>query len=357
MSKKNIAIIFGGASSEHEVSRRSASCIIENINREKYNVILIGITKSGKWYLCNGNIKSIINGSWENRHDNLPAFISPDTSTQGIIVLKDDNYSIIKVDAVIPVLHGKNGEDGTIQGLLQLAKIPFVGCDLLSSATCMDKIDTNIILTHCGIQKAKFTYTTAFDFNKDKELCIEAIETNIGNYPMFVKPSSAGSSVGVSKANNRSELIDAIKIAIKEDSRVLIEENIEGQEVECAILGNDNPISSIVGEIAPSNEFYDYEAKYQSENSKLYIPAHIDSQVSKNLREIAIKAYKAMGCSGLSRVDFFIQKETNNILLNEINTFPGFTSISMYPKLFGASGIDCTTLIDNLINLALERTL
>ena len=366
MKKKVIAILFGGASSEHEVSRRSATSIIENIAKEKYEIVLIGITKKGEWFQYVGDISKISDGEWENDTKNKKkAFISPDTSTGGIIVIENDTFSTIKIDAVIPVLHGKNGEDGTIQGLfqlsgtiqglLQLAKIPFVGCNLLSSATCMDKIDTNIILTYSRIKKAKFAFITENDFKNDKEKCVNYIEKTLTNYPLFVKPSNAGSSVGISKVFSRDELIKAINTALCEDSRVLIEENISAQEVECAILGNENPIASIVGEIAPANDFYDYEAKYINDNSKLYIPARISDEISEKIREIAKKTYKVMGCRGLCRIDFFVEKDTNEIYLNELNTFPGFTSISMYPKLFENTGIPYSELIDRLINLAFER--
>lgn len=356
MKKKVIAVLFGGASSEHEVSRRSATSIIENISKEKYEIILIGITKKGEWFQYTGDISKIPDGEWEKDTKNMKkAFISPDTSIGGLVVIENEKYSTIKIDAVIPVLHGKNGEDGTIQGLFQLAKIPFVGCNLLSSATCMDKIDTNIILTYVGIKKAKFAFVTENDFNSDKEKCINYIEKTLPCYPLFVKPSNAGSSVGVSKVLSRDELIKAVEIALCEDSRILIEENISGQEVECAVLGNENPIASIVGEIAPANDFYDYEAKYINDNSKLYIPARISDEISNKIREIAIKAYKVMGCSGLSRIDFFVEKDSNEIYLNELNTFPGFTSISMYPKLFENTGIPYSELIDRLLNLAFER--
>lgn len=356
VNKKTIAILFGGASSEHEVSRRSVTSIINNISREKYEIILIGITKKGEWFQYTGNFSKILDGEWENDIKNKKkAFISPDTSIGGIVVLENEKYYTIKIDAVFPVLHGKNGEDGTIQGLFQLAKIPFVGCNLLSSAACMDKIFTNIILTNAGIKKAKFAFITEYDFKTDKENSISYIEKILPNYPLFVKPSNAGSSVGVSKVFSREELNNAIKTALCEDSRVLIEENISGQEVECAVLGNENPIVSICGEIAPANEFYDYAAKYINDNSKLYIPARISNEISDKIRKIAIKAYKTLGCEGLCRMDFFVEKNTKEIYLNEPNTLPGFTSISMYPKLFENTGIPYSELIDRLINLSFER--
>ena len=357
MNKKTIAILFGGASSEHEVSRRSATSIIENISKEKYEIILIGITKKGEWFQYCGDVSKIFNGDWENDTKNKKkAFISPDTSVGGLVVVENERSYFIKVDAVFPVLHGKNGEDGTIQGLFQLAKIPFVGCDLLSSATCMDKIDTNIILTYAGVKKAKFAFIFKYDFKMNPEKCLNYIEETIPKYPVFVKPSSAGSSVGISKVRSRQELADAIEVALREDSRVLVEEYIDGHEIECSVLGNDETMVSICGEIVPANEFYDYEAKYISDNSELHIPARISDEVSDKVREIAEKAYKIMGCGGLSRVDFFVEKTTNEIFLNEINTLPGFTSISMYPKLLEHTGVPYAELIDRLINLAFERS-
>lgn len=356
MEKKCVLVIFGGASSEHEVSRKSAACIIRNIPEENYEIKTLGITKNGEWFLYNGDSDKIENGEWENDEQNKKrAFISPDTSIKGLIVLENNEYKTIGIDCIIPVLHGKNGEDGTVQGLFSLAKIPFVGCDLLSSASCMDKITTNIMLSAAGIKKAKFAFVYTYEFEKNQDAYLDYIEKAIGSYPMFVKPSNAGSSVGVTKADNRDKLIEAISIAAKEDSRILIEENIVGQEVECAIIGNYEPVASIVGEIAPAKEFYDYEAKYISDDSKLYIPAHLSEETSNKIRKTAATAYKIMGCTGLSRVDFFVQEGTNEIFLNEINTFPGFTSISMYPKLMEKIGLSCPELIDTLIRLAFER--
>lgn len=354
LGKKNVAIIFGGNSSEHEVSKVSASSVIDNLSSDKYNLVLIGITKSGNWFLYNGPKSDIANGSWENHSENKVAFICPDASVGGLVVLDNGKESIIKIDVIIPVLHGKNGEDGTIQGLLQLSGIPFVGCYTTAASACMDKVITNIMLEYAKIPQAKFTWFYSYDFIKSPEECLDKTENEL-TYPVFVKPANAGSSVGVSKATNRSELKKAIEIAIKEDNKILIEQGINGQEVECAVLGNDSPVASVVGEIAPSNEFYDYEAKYLSGTSNLYIPAHISDEAAERIRELAIKAYRLMGCSGLSRVDFFVEKETGEVMLNELNTFPGFTSISMYPKLMNASGVCYSELLDKLIDLAYER--
>lgn len=354
MQKKRIAVLFGGKSSEHEISRVSASYVISKIPEDEFEIYLIGITKKGKWMLYSGDIADIADGSWEKHPGNKTAFISPDTSIGGIVVITEGGCRIIKLDVVFPVLHGKNGEDGTVQGLLELAGIPFVGCGMLSSAECMDKISTNIMLDIAGIDQAAYTWFTVSDYRRDPEGCINIVESDLQSYPVFVKPASAGSSVGVSKASSREELKAAVEKAAKEDSRILIEENIVGKEVECAVLGNDDPVASIPGEIAPAAEFYDYDAKYNDSSSELYIPARITDELTLNVRTTALRAYRALGCSGLSRVDFFVTDD-GRVLLNEINTLPGFTSISMYPKLMAACGIEGSELIAKLIDLAIER--
>lgn len=355
MAKKNIAVLFGGNSSEHEVSRVSASYVIDHIPADKYEIFRIGITKQGHWYLYSGNTDDIRSGAWENHPDNRVAFISPDASVKGIVVLGDSKTQIIPIDVAFPVLHGKHGEDGTIQGLFRLAGIPFVGCDVLASADCMDKIVSNIIFEHENIEQAAFAWLYAYEYRQNPQDSLDKIEKVLPSYPIFVKPSNAGSSVGVTKANDREELKNAVEIAMREDDRILFEEAIVGKEVECAVLGNNTPIAAIPGEIAPANEFYDYEAKYQNDASLLFIPARISEKTMEKVRAIAIKAYKAIGCTGLSRVDFFVT-EDGRVLLNEINTLPGFTSISMYPKLMAAYGYEGSNLIEKLIDYAFERT-
>ncbi len=353
MQKKRIAVLFGGKSSEHEVSRVSASYVISQIPRDKYDVITIGISKKGKWFLYSGPTENIADGSWENDPGNKLAFIAPAPRVGGMIVLDDDSYRIVKLDAVFPVLHGKNGEDGTIQGVLELAEIPYVGCGVLASADCMDKIVTNIIFEHAGIDQAKFTWFYTYDYNRDPDKYIEEAERELG-YPMFVKPANAGSSVGISKAANREQFIAAVEKAAAEDRRILVEESIIGKEVECAVLGNDEPFASVPGQIAPAAEFYDYDAKYNNADSKLFIPAQISEELMEKVRSTAKKAYRALDCTGLSRVDFFVTDD-GRVLLNEINTLPGFTSISMYPKLMAACDIKGSSLIEKLIELAFER--
>ena len=354
VQKKRIAVIFGGRSSEHEVSRVSASYVINKIPADLYEVVTIGITKDGRWLMYEGDTEKIADGSWENDPENRTAFISPAPSIGGIVVMDGSGCKIIKLDCVFPVLHGKNGEDGTIQGLLELARIPYVGCGVLSSADCMDKIVTNIILGYSGIEQAEFTWFYSSDYFKSPDKYISDVETKL-DYPVFVKPANAGSSVGVSKASNREELKAAVIKASKEDSRILIEENIIGKEVECAVLGNDEPFASVPGQIAPAAEFYDYDAKYNNSESKLFIPAQISPELTEKVKQTAVKAYRLLGCTGLSRADFFVTDD-GSVLLNEINTLPGFTSISMYPKLMAVSGQEGSDLIERLIELAFERT-
>lgn len=349
---KNILILFGGKSSEYEVSLQSAYSVIMNIPKDKYSVTLMGITKDGKWLLYDGDTEKIPSNEWLS--DNCTkASVSTDFGDSSIIVYRENGNEKIKVDACFPVLHGKNGEDGTVQGLLELAGIPYVGCNTLASAMCMDKGVTNMTADYAEIPQAKWLSILNDDYYDNKDAFVDACIKKLG-LPVFIKPANAGSSVGISKAKNREDIYTAMDIAFKEDSKVVAEENIDGREVECAVLGNSKPVASVIGEIKPESEFYDYEAKYINGTSKLCIPAEISTEKSDEIRDLAVKAYKAMGCTGLSRVDFFIRNSDNKVLFNEINTLPGFTSISMYSKLFEASGIPYSELVDRLINLALE---
>lgn len=355
MPKKRIAVIFGGKSSEHEVSRVSASYVISVIPREEYEVVTIGITKEGRWLLYSGNnLSAIADGSWEKDPDNVLAFIAPAPSVSGIVVIRPQGTEIIPLDVIFPVLHGKNGEDGTIQGLFEMSGIPYVGCTVLASAACMDKAVTNILLEKFGIPQADYTWFYSYEYRQNPETVVGWIEKALPQYPVFVKPANAGSSVGVSKAHDRQELLKAIEIAVREDSKIVVEECIVGYEVECAVLGNHEPFASVPGQIAPAAEFYDYDAKYNNAASELFIPAKISPELADKVRQLAVKAYRLIGCSGLSRVDFFVT-EDGKVLLNEINTLPGFTSISMYPKLMAACGIDGPELMRKLINSAFER--
>ena len=355
MSKITVGILFGGVSSEHEVSCLSAASIIPNVPEDKYELVTVGITKDGRWLRYEGDVDLIANGKWSESSSCRPCIISPDRGVHGFVQFNPDGTSEnIKIDVVFPVLHGKNGEDGAMQGLLQIAGIPFVGCGLLASGICMDKAVTNMLLDHGGIRRAEWKYMIKEE-RKNFETFADSCEKDLG-YPMFVKPANAGSSVGVSKAKNRKELEAAVDEAFRHDYKILVEREIKGQELECAVLGNSDPIASVVGEIAPEADFYDYEAKYITGTSALYIPARIDEKTSNEIRETAVRAYKLLGCAGLSRVDFLYEKATGLVYLNELNTIPGFTSISMYPKLFDACGIRYPDLIGRLIDLAYERT-
>ncbi len=349
---KNLLLIFGGNSSEYSVSLRSSASVLRNINREKYNVITLGITRDGSWYLYEGTIDDIENGSWCKGDKITPAVISPDKNNGGLLVLKDGKYEKIKIDVIFPVLHGKNGEDGTIQGFFDLAGIPYVGCGLLASSMCMDKAVTNTLADAAGIDGAKwaaFTKTEYYGGNIDLKPIIEKLQ-----FPIFVKPANAGSSVGISKAHNEEELKKALDVAFENDYKAVLEETLVGREIECAVMGNGKPVASCIGEILPTAEFYDFDAKYIDNSTGLAIPADLPEETSEKVRAAAINAYKTMGCEGLSRVDFFLSDD-GTCYLNEINTLPGFTSISMFPKLFGQVGIPYTELIDTLIDYAEKR--
>ncbi len=352
VNKLTVAVIFGGQSSEHEVSRVSASSIISNLDSEKYYVIPVGITKSGKWMIYNGPIENIKNGEWEKF--GTPAILSPDASQKGLLKLVGDKAKLIPIDLAFPVLHGKYGEDGTIQGLFELAQIPYVGNGVLSSSVSMDKAFTKIIAKNAKITQAKYVEVHSEDFNKIKSIATK-IEKKLG-YPCFVKPANAGSSVGITKAHNKDELIEGLKLAAVHDRKIVVEEGIVGREIECAVLGNgDNISASCVGEIFAAAEFYDYDAKYNNSASKTVVPAEISKEKQDEIRKMAIKVFKAVDGSGLARVDFFVEKDTERVIFNELNTLPGFTPISMYSMLWNACGKPMNVLLDELIDLALER--
>lgn len=352
VNKLTVAVIFGGQSSEHEVSRVSASSIISNLDSEKYYVVPVGITKSGKWMIYNGPIENIKNGEWEKF--GTPAILSPDASQKGLLKLVGDKAKLIPIDLAFPVLHGKYGEDGTIQGLFELAQIPYVGNGVLSSSVSMDKAFTKIIAKNAKITQAKYVEVHSEDFNKIKSIATK-IEKKLG-YPCFVKPANAGSSVGITKAHNKDELIEGLKLAAVHDRKIVVEEGIVGREIECAVLGNgDNISASCVGEIFAAAEFYDYDAKYNNSASKTVVPAEISKEKQDEIRKMAIKVFKAVDGSGLARVDFFVEKDTERVIFNELNTLPGFTPISMYSMLWNACGKPMNVLLDELIDLALER--
>lgn len=347
--KLNVCVVFGGNSSEHDISKISVVTVLGSLDPEKYNVHKIFITRDGCWYYFDKSaeeIKNIPEGSLDGIFDS--AVISPSASDKGIIRFTENGIEKIKIDVAVPVLHGKNGEDGTIQGLFELAGIPYVGPGVLGSSVCMDKCLAKILFKEAGIPQADWVTVKYGD-----DIDVKEIESKLG-YPCFIKPSNAGSSVGISKAHNREELLEGIKLAFEHDYKVLIEEFVPASEVESAVIGNFDPeVAPNIGEIAPANEFYDFDAKYNDSSSKLTIPANVDKDVEARLKDYAVRAYKICECRGLSRVDFFVDKEKGEIRLNEINTLPGFTSISMYPKMWEVSGVSNSELLDRLIGYAL----
>lgn len=356
MTKTTLLCLFGGKSSEYEVSLISAHSILSNIDRQKYDVVTVGITKQGDWYHYTGDIDSIKDGTWcENVSILNKAVLSPSPSDSALLILTDDNRAAhIHIDVIFPVMHGANAEDGTLQGLLKLSGIPFVGCGCATSAIGMDKGFTKLVLDHYSIPQAKCEIIDRFRLTSDIDGVIKSCE-GIGAYPLFVKPANAGSSVGASKANDRDGLITALTLAAEHDSKIIVEEYINGKEIEVAVMGNGSYTASTCGQINPGSEFYDYDAKYSADsNSSCLIPADIKPQTAEKVRECAMRICNALGVTGLSRVDFFVT-EDDKIIFNEINTLPGFTQISMYPKLFMHDGMAYSEIIDRLITLALAK--
>ena len=353
MRKLNVCVLFGGISPEHEVSLRSAESVLNNMDSEKYNIFPVGITKEGEWILFGGKDYSMLPaGTWKEHPANRPAAISP-VRGQGLLSFEGDSFVREQIDVVFPVLHGENGEDGAMQGLLQMAGIPYVGPHVSASAVAMDKTLTKLVVDNANVPQAAWRLVRSSELQSRMDNIIFDLEDHF-QYPMFVKPAGTGSSVGVSKAADRDSLRSALLQAGAFDSKILVEEFIHGREIEVAVMGNESPVASICGEIDSGAEFYDYDAKYVSDTSVAYIPARISEEVAEQVRQLAVKVYMAIGCQGLSRVDFFVTYEGERVVFNEINTLPGFTSISMFPKLFAASGIAYDRLIDNLLQLALE---
>ncbi len=353
MRKINVCVLFGGMSPEHEVSLRSAESVLNNLDKEKYNIFPVGITKDGNWILYGGTDYSMLpSGLWEDHPTNRKASISP-VRKQGLITFEGDCVVREQIDVVFPVLHGANGEDGAMQGLLQMAGIPYVGPHVAASAVAMDKTLTKLVVDQACVPQAAWQLVRSSDLENRMDVILDAIEQRF-SYPVFVKPAGTGSSVGVSKAIDREALREALLQAGVYDEKILVEEFIDGREVEVAVMGNQNPMASVCGEIDSGADFYDYNAKYITDTSVAYIPARIPEDVAEQVRDFAVKVYTAIGCQGLSRVDFFVTYEENRVVFNEINTLPGFTSISMYPKLFASSGIPYAQLLDQLLQLAME---
>ncbi len=346
--KKNVLFLFGGESSEHEISCISVYNILNAVDRDEFNIHLIGITKTGEWFYYDKDIEKIKDATWSDEKLSK-AIISPCKSHKGIIIF-DEEVKKVNIDICFPVLHGKNGEDGTVQGLLTLAGIKFVGCSYMSSALCMDKVMTKIVLEKNDIPQTPYVSIKLSDWKNEKEVTDE-IENKLG-FPCFVKPVNAGSSMGASKACDLESLKKAIDDAFLHDKKVMVEKFINCREIETAVLGNDDIEVAGPGEIISQSEFYDYDTKYHTDSVGYDIPAKLEEEVSKKIIEYAKKAYKVLDCKGLSRIDFFIDKDTGDIYLNEINTLPGFTNISMYPKLFINKGLSYKELVRELIKIA-----
>ncbi|MHB1392717.1 MAG: D-alanine--D-alanine ligase family protein [Clostridia bacterium] len=347
----NVAVVFGGKSGEHEVSLMSATNVIKAMDKEKYNIYMIGITKNGRWMVYKGEVDKIADGSWEKDASGMDRDETINLIFSGLF--SGDSES--KIEVVFPVLHGPNGEDGTIQGLFEMLDVPYVGCGVMASALGMDKGLSKQLFKDAGLTVGEHTVVFKSDIEKDIASVIGLVEGEFA-YPVFIKPVNMGSSVGITKAHNREELSGGLRDACRYDRKVIIEKSINCREFECSVLGNNDPVASGIGEIIPSHEFYDYEAKYFDDGkSVLAIPAVLPESKVEELKNAAVTAFKALDCCGMARVDFFMEKGTDKVYINEINTIPGFTKISMYPKLWDAAGVSYSKLIDKLIELAIER--
>lgn len=355
MTKPTVAVLFGGVSSEHEVSCLTAASILENLDRERWRPLAVGITKEGAWRLCPGDLapSAVADGSWAADPGLRPAILSPDREHHGLWLFDGkEGWRLTRVDVLFPALHGKNGEDGAVQGLAQLAGIPMVGCGVAASALCMDKDLAKTFLSARGIPVAKWIAVTRE--SRDDAALAGEVEEKLG-WPVFVKPASDGSSVGVSRVDSPEGLSAALDEAFRSGPKVIIEEAVAGAEVECAVMGNRGGAfpSAVLGEIVPKRALYDYEGKYLDGSTDLYIPARLPREQTEAIREAAVTAYRLLECAGLARVDFFALPD-GGFVLNEVNTLPGFTSISMWPKLMTASGMTYPEILTRLIELALE---
>ncbi len=367
MTKKlTVGVLFGGRSTEHHVSLVSAQSVIDALDREKYEVVPIGITLQGRW-ICGERALEQLKAGIEPEEGFC--FLPPDPTVKRLLATADATPLSEKIDVIFPVLHGSYGEDGTLQGLLELADIPYVGAGVLGSAAAMDKIVQKILCRQAGLPVVDFLWFRSEDWQRPRPIqaaafqissasqdeIVDAVESRLG-YPVFVKPPNLGSSIGISKAKDRRSLIEAIELACRYDRKVLVEAAVpNAREIEVAVLGNEEPRAAIPGEVIPSNEFYDYDAKYVDGASKIVIPAPLPAGLTSDLREAAVRSVIAAEVEGMARVDFLLNSETNRFYLNEINTIPGFTSISMYPKMWEASGLPYPALLDELIRLALDR--
>lgn len=348
-----IGVLFGGRSGEHEISLMSAASVINAIDKTKYRIVMIGITKQGRWLKYDGPFCHIEDGSWQNIAEEA---LERDPQNYEITVLGTGGHSLKEqIDFALPILHGPYGEDGTVQGLFEMINLPYGGCGVASSATCMDKGLAKAIFAQERLPQVRYRVVRSEELEREKSRILQELSDNLG-FPMFVKPANMGSSVGIGKAKNKKELKEALSNAAIYDQRIIVEEFIDCREIETAVIGNYDAEVAAVGEIIPSSEFYDYRAKYfDGGKSKLCIPANLTLEQTETIQEIAKKAYKATDCCGFARVDFFISKNTGEIYLNEINTIPGFTKYSMFPLLWEAVGVPYPTLIERIITLGYER--
>lgn len=351
--KLRVMVLFGGRSGEHEISLQSGASVLSALDRQKYEVIPVGITREGRWLKGVEPLEML-----ENKKKGVPVALLGDPFLKGMTQLENAAGELPLVtdgvDVVFPVLHGTYGEDGTVQGLLEMADLPYVGAGVLSSALGMDKVLMKTVFSRSGVPQARFWHCLRRDWEAGRDAVLAGVEKNF-TYPCFIKPANLGSSVGIAKARNRQELVEAFNLAAKYDRKIIVEEYIDAREIEVSVLGNDDPVVSVPGEIIPLREFYDYEAKYVDGRSRLIAPAELSPATVEALRDLAVLAFKAIDCAGMARVDFFLTRNDSRVLVNEINTIPGFTRFSMYPRLWELSGISFTGLLDRLIALALER--
>lgn len=351
--KMKVALFFGGRSGEHEVSLMSARSVLNELDREKYDVIQVGITKSGRWMHAPHTLDSFEQGDLKNMKE---VTLLPDPGRAGLYTFLEDDIldPLSEVDVAFPVLHGSFGEDGTLQGLFELAELPYVGAGVLASSVAMDKGLFKDVMRGNDIPVVDWVVLDSDDFDQWMDEALEHCE-RVGSYPLFSKPANMGSSVGIMRCDSRSDLIEGLREAAKYDRRVLVERGIDAREIEVSVLGNEKPEASVPGEIIPSDRFYSYEAKYIDDASELIIPAELEPDLIEKIQTMALASYRAIDGAGMARVDFLLDRVSGDLFVNEINTIPGFTKISMYPKLWEASGVEYSSLLDRLIDLAIER--
>ncbi len=356
MKKIRVGVVFGGRSGEHDVSLMSAQSVMRYLDKDKYEVIPLGVTREGRWLATGDPMKELQSRAEEAS----PKLREPESAARELVphrrelVPGVEKTGIPHVDVVFPVLHGPYGEDGTVQGLLELADIPYVGAGVLGSALAMDKATMKAVFRAEGLPIADYVLVMRWDWEENPTEVVQRVEARIG-YPCFVKPANLGSSVGISKVHEAKELPAALDLAARYDRKMLVEQAINAREIECSVLGNDHPIASLPGEVVPRREFYDYVAKYVDEETELIIPADLSPQKASEVQELAVRAFIALDLAGMARADFFLDRDTGTVYVNELNSIPGFTQVSMYPKLWAASGIPYPELLDRLIQLALER--